>query len=713
MADSKRKRGGKGNATGAKKDDSARFAADDARWGRGGKGEGRGGKVRLDSRFADLFTNPDFAETFELDPLGRPVKAEESTAQRLRRVYELDPDVLEKANEAQQQQQRQEGEAEVEVEEHATTEADAEVVHDEEEEPKLPKKKVAAKKAAAAAKTATQKKTKKKKAAAAAEPEAAEKEEEEEEEGEETRRLAVCKCDWDKVRAVDILVLLQSFVPATGAILGVTVYPSRLGQQRLDEEAKHGPQSIFRQKGSSSHHHHYNNNRRPRGAQSGDIDEEKLRQYELEKLDYYYAVVECDSPATAGEIYKACDGLEFERSSNVLDLSFIPDDVTFDLPPRESAREIPSNYEAPTYYTSALQHSKVELTWDADDTHRRRVMQKAKLSAEELKMSDFKAYLASDSDESDLDDDEDEGEPQFVFELETPAGVEETAAAAQKKKSKKKSDEKIDPKRRDKYRALLGALDQDEEEQQDMEITFVPGLSEKVQGLLDAKDNPDALKRKRKREPAPKTLESDEDSDFFEGAGEFDGDRHSEDEEAERRKRGGNKKKARGGKKTEEERRQEAELALLTLDEDIHRAAHKRTADDATGGKPKGRSARRAKAREEAKAAADLDLKDPRFRELVTSPEFAIDPTRIKKNSETVNKILVERSRVRAEAGGAASSEAKTVAGGNSKGPFSDSSLSDLVSSVKVKGLGPAKGRKGRAATTTTTVTATATKRSK
>jgi hypothetical protein len=94
---------------------------------------------------------------------------------------------------------------------------------------------------------------------------------------------------------------------------------------------------------------------------------------------------------------------------------------------------------------------------------------------------------------------------------------------------------------------------------------------------------------------------------------------------------------------------------------------------------------------------------------LLLSPRLC----RIKKNSETVNKILVERSRVRAETGGAASSEAKTVAGGNNKGPFSDSSLSDLVSSVKVKGLGPAKGRKGRAATTTTTVTAAATKRSK
>jgi hypothetical protein len=96
-------------------------------------------------------------------------------------------------------------------------------------------------------------------------------------------------------------------------------------------------------------------------------------------------------------------------------------------------------------------------------------LHRAKLSADELKMSDFKAYLASDSDESDLDDDEEGVEPQFVFELETPAGVEETAD--QKKQGRKTAkDEKIDPKRRDKYKALLGALNPEEEEQQDMEV---------------------------------------------------------------------------------------------------------------------------------------------------------------------------------------------------------------------------------------------------
>lgn len=57
-------------------------------------------------------------------------------------------------------------------------------------------------------------------------------------------------------------------------------------------------------------------------------------------------------------------------------------------------------------------------------------------------MADFKAYLASDSDESDLDEDDAGGEPQFVFELETPAGVEEVEEAAQKhKKGKKAADE--------------------------------------------------------------------------------------------------------------------------------------------------------------------------------------------------------------------------------------------------------------------------------
>lgn len=107
-----------------------------------------------------------------------------------------------------------------------------------------------------------------------------------------------------------------------------------------------------------------------RGAADGDgdgaeFDPDRLRAYELNKLKYFFAVVTCDGRATAAALYAACDGMEVEASSNVLDLRFVPDDTPLPHAPRDAATDVPPDYAPPHFYTAALQSSNVELTWDA------------------------------------------------------------------------------------------------------------------------------------------------------------------------------------------------------------------------------------------------------------------------------------------------------------------------------------------------------------
>lgn len=191
-------------------------------------------------------------------------------------------------------------------------------------------------------------------------------------EGEETRRLAVLHLDWDRITAKDIFAMLHSFLPPSRGLLSVTVYPSEFGKEQMASERTSGPvvKSQSKSKGKKSKDSLISSSSSGADAEA-DFDDDALRAYELNKLRYYYAVAEFDSAETASAVYEQCDGVEFEASSNVLDLRFIPDSTTFDADDvRDSSTSMPTTYAAPVFTTSALQMSKVQLTWDDDDPKR-------------------------------------------------------------------------------------------------------------------------------------------------------------------------------------------------------------------------------------------------------------------------------------------------------------------------------------------------------
>jgi hypothetical protein len=52
---------------------------------------------------------------------------------------------------------------------------------------------------------------------------------------------------------------------------------------------------------------------------------------------YYYAIATFDSPFAAQHVYTELDGTELERSANVIDLSYVPDDMIFNDEYRDEA----------------------------------------------------------------------------------------------------------------------------------------------------------------------------------------------------------------------------------------------------------------------------------------------------------------------------------------------------------------------------------------
>ncbi|KAL8706021.1 MAG: hypothetical protein Q9201_000906 [Fulgogasparrea decipioides] len=328
--------------------------------------------------------------------------------------------------------------------------------------------------------------------------------------GEVTSRLAVVNLDWDNIRAADLMAVFSSFVSSAGQIKQISIYPSEFGKERIEiEEMKGPPKEIFAQAKKDVSL----DERKPDSEDSDDeasvaeeddekikksllqegTDQEfnsaKLRRYQLERLRYYYAVLTCSSTLVAQNIYEAVDGTEYLNTANFFDLRFIPDDVDFSQDkPRDECTRIPDGYRPNDFVTDALQHSKVRLTWDADDATRKDVQRRAfAASRANIDENDLKAYLGSDSSEDEGGDD-----PEPIVVDATTITVPETEQQPPPKTAPPKPTSTLSKKEaeRQRMRALLGLLSEPATTAKsknsrldksalvgDMQITFSSGLT--------------------------------------------------------------------------------------------------------------------------------------------------------------------------------------------------------------------------------------------
>jgi len=494
--------------------------------------------------------------------------------------------------------------------------------------------------------------------------------------GDVSSRVAVVNLDWDNIRAADLMAVFSSFLPSGGRLLKVSIYPSQFGKERMEREETEGPpKEIFASvEGNSAKQAAGDDDDDEQQikdsivqADAGeDFDSAALRQYQLQRLQYFYAVLTFSSTDTAKVVYDAVDGTEYLTTANFFDLRFIPDGTDFsDDKARDECEKIPDSYKPNEFVTDALQHSNVKLTWDAEDASRKEAQAKAfRGSRKDIDENDLKAYLGSDS----SSDEEARVDNETIIES----------------SSSRKEQE------RQKMRSLLGLeaepkrkVKSDDGPVGDLQITFSSGLSGANSTKKSVFENEPELEettveryarkereRRQKRKERIKqgrdgasstvdvamvgknTNERPEDLGFDDPF--FTAPEHDKTSAAKMRKEERLKKRAEREAEEAAAAAQRAELELLMVDDndeskgmrhfDMNEIEREERQAKKKGKKRKGKKEAETPT-EPQSAGFEINTHDPRFARLYENHEFAIDPTNPRFKGTEGMKALLEEGR--------------------------------------------------------------------
>jgi len=184
-------------------------------------------KLKIDRRFASMFNDPKFKLKYTVDKRGRPLVQEHTTRDDMNKFYHLEEDEDESSSTSSDEESEK------------TTKKENKLTNDEELDELLQSDE---------SDNEEQEEEEERKSSSSDEDEEVPEVDDEitwnEFDDKCTRsdevscRIAVCNMDWDRVRAVDIFLLLNSWKPADGVIKSVTIYPSEYGLQQMEIEKK-------------------------------------------------------------------------------------------------------------------------------------------------------------------------------------------------------------------------------------------------------------------------------------------------------------------------------------------------------------------------------------------------------------------------------------------------------------------------------------------